>query len=290
RTSTPDTGAAQATDGGAFTTPPSTLNPLSYGAAYALITNTVTMNGQAGYEVGVELTAAAQPVDRCAGATRTSGACCFVPAAAAPDAPDAPGGLAGKNPDGGLSFVNASAGTLTFTDTSSNAALATSTYGQVPSGFGTGEGYATALINPVTWSTGDVLAVSATGESGQIPAFSASVHAVSMPDIAPPSTILHASTQVFTWTPDANAATMTVTLAAYASSTSGSGTSHGTVSCQVDDAAGALTIDPSVMQDFQAGDQCWTDLERASDQKVNVAGGHVAFAARALNEVIATIQ
>ena len=281
------TPAAKSTDGpdaATYVLPPSTLSPLSYGRAYALETNTITVNGQVGYEVGAEFTAATMPSDPCANATKRSGACCFIPAPATIDA-GAPTGPAGQNPDGGFSSVAESAGTLSFANTTSRSPLATSSYGQIPTGFGSALGYAIDLINPTTWNDGDVLSITAAGAPGQVTAFSGAIHAVKMPDATLSSTIARGSALAFTWTPDSNASTMTVTLTAAANNSA-----HGSVSCQVDDQSGALTIDSSLLQDFQAGDSCWTDVEREGDQHVELTGGHVTFASRALNQVIATIQ
>src|SRR5262249_41146826 len=133
-------------DGGAPASPASKVSTTpSYGEVYALETAAETANGQHGYLFAARLAAPPTSVDRCAGAALTSGACCFI--AAAPSEAGAPTGFAGQNPDGGPSFVEPNAGTLTLTNTSSGKDLSSLSYGPVHHGFGYAEGYPDNLLN-----------------------------------------------------------------------------------------------------------------------------------------------
>jgi hypothetical protein len=253
-------------------TPAKVASPLSYGEVFALVTTSVTTQGEPGYVFGAKLTSPEAVVDPCEGATSTVGSCCYVPPPATAAAPSK--GPAGLNPDGGLTYVDERAGTLTLSR-GTGETLAKIDYGTTIAGFGQGNGYPNQMINPTTWGSGDELRVSATGEDGHLPAFQASIRGVALPDV-PEQTSIKRSDVSFSWTPDASADTVTLTLDAYAE-----GTPHGKISCTVPDAAGKVTVDPTLTANYAVGDECWASLRRDASQVVELDGGHVTVRAKA---------
>jgi hypothetical protein len=190
---------------------------------------------------------------------------------------------------GGPTYVGETAGTISFTSGADAAALGSMTYGPVVAGFGEGEGYPQLLINPTTWSPGDLLSVSAQGAEGHVPAFAVSVRGVGLPSFPTPGAITRSAALDFSWTPDPNATTtMTLTLAAYANGTNG--TLRGTVVCTGADSAGAFSVDSSLLASFASGDQCWGSLERSASTSVELTGGRVTFTAKADQSFLAPIK
>jgi hypothetical protein len=188
------------------------------------------------------------------------------------------------------------AGELTLSDKGTT--LATASYGPMVSGFGVRQGYPSIDIDPLSWNAGDQLMV--TGVGGQVPAFSVSTKAVALPVVSPASSPFGSQltiprNQSFTihFTPDANSSTFFVTLTAESLGGTGSGTTtvRGTILCSVPETQGALTIDASLLQNFQAGDQCTQcGAYRQSFTQVAAGDAQVQFVVQGWSAIGATFQ
>jgi hypothetical protein len=253
----------------------------TYGEVFAMVTTSVTVNGQPGYVLGAKLEAASPVVGPCLASAKTVGACCYL--LPSPTTSTAPGTPAGVNPDGGPTYVDESAGKITFSAPESQ--LGSMDYGQVHAGFGQALGYPNLMINPTTWTTGDLLGVSARGADGHVPAFDASINAVDLPNVAAPDKVARTAALTVSWKADPNATTMTLTLSAFANQTS-----HGTIVCTASDSALGLSVDTSLLAKFAAGDQCWGSLERSASKSVELAGGHVTFTAKGEQTFIVPVE
>jgi hypothetical protein len=119
--------------------------------------------------------------------------------------------------------------------------------------------------------TSDVLHVSAAGATGQVAAFSASVAGVALPNATMPASLARDPALEISWTPDANATSMTLTLASYAQD----GAAHGTITCHVSEAVGTVSVAPTLLARFDSGDRCWGYLVRSASTNVNVERGSV---------------
>lgn len=254
----------------------------SYGDVFATVTTSVTANGQPGYLLGAKLETPTPKEDACKRSSKTVGACCFVPPATTTPPPTS-GLPAGATPDGSPTYVDESAGKIAFT--SGGAPMGSIDYGPTKAGFGQGRGYPNLMINPTSWSPGDLLGVSAEGADGHVPAFAASLRGVDLPNAATPTRLARSAAVSFSWKPDPNATTMTLTLSSFAN-----GTPHGTVVCAVADAAGGFSVDPSLLASFDAGDKCWGSLERSASKTVELAGGHVTFSAKGEQTFVVPVE
>jgi hypothetical protein len=138
--------------------------------------------------------------------------------------------------DEGTPNTAASAGTISFVDSTSQATLGTFTSSSA--------GY-TPLVgaSPTTrWAPGDMITVTATG--GDVGAFSQTVPALALPSVDFPSTFSATASLTLTWTPDPNAQTMSFVL---------DNGSDSEIICQTPDSVGTVTVDSSLFASFSAG-------------------------------------
>lgn len=138
--------------------------------------------------------------------------------------------------DDGTPNTAASAGAISFVDTTSHATLGTFTNFSA--------GY-TPLVgaSPTTqWAPGDTIKVTATG--GDVGAFSETIPALALPSVDFPSTFSATASLTLTWTPDPNAQTMRFVLGDRTGSQ---------IICQTPESVGTVTVDSSLFASFSAG-------------------------------------
>jgi hypothetical protein len=186
----------------------------------------------------------------CAGATTTVGSCCYF--APTPPPPD-------PVPGTGTPATEASAGTITLLDDTSNTSIGTFSYA--------GGGYVSVPMDASDlWQPGDQLTVSAAG--AQIGAFTVSAPALIPPSVQAPSSFAAAEGVQVTWQPDPNADTMSITI---------DDEDGGIVACSAPDAQGALTMDASLFASFRPGDRCEGSANRETVRYAQTPTGRVAF-------------
>jgi hypothetical protein len=271
------TGVQATSDSGPTTLP--SYGTITVGVADAFESNTnngKTVSGQPDVLSASLFPLATVPTSACAGATVTDGACCYV-AAATPPVPSS---------DGGPLYVMLDVGPITLTDVTSNASLGGIAYTQMFAGPGYADGYPGQDFGPSAWNAGDVLQIAVAGGAG-VSAFTAQTHALASPTSSPASSLDRTQSFTVSWTPDANATTMTVTLSAATASS----VSHGAVMCSVADASASVTITPSVLAAFASGDSVVGELTRTTSQEIAVGGGNaVTFVTSAASGFSATVK
>jgi hypothetical protein len=137
--------------------------------------------------------------------------------------------------DDGTPNTAASAGAISFVDTTSHATLGTFTNFSA--------GYTPVGASPTTpWAPGDTIKVTATG--GDVGAFSETIPALASPSVDFPSTFSATASLTLTWTPDPNAQTMTFGLGDRTGSQ---------IICQTADSVGTVTVDSSLFASLSAG-------------------------------------
>jgi hypothetical protein len=221
--------------------------------------NGVTVSGQPEVlSASLMPNATASAPSPCAAATITDGACCYVPAAPPSDAGAGSG-------DGGPDFVMLDVGPIALTNVTSGAALGSLGYTVFPEGVGYADGYPAQDLGPAAWNAGDTLQIAIqAGPLGS--AFTAQTQALASPKTTSPSSIARTQGVTISWTPDANADVMTVTLGATSAS-------HGLVTCVSPDTSKSVTITPPVLAGFTSGDAIAGVITRTKSQQIDVSGG-----------------
>jgi hypothetical protein len=202
----------------------------------------------------------------CAGATRSAGACCYIPNGRGPASPSPYTGYKWAIP-----------GTLSLVDETTSAPVVSFDSPEIG-----GE-----LLGGDAWRPGDVMTIRATG-GRDIGAFEASVRALAPLATPPLSSIRRAEALTLAWTPDSNAQTMTLTLEVSSPSMNADKTAYlhsvhrGSVVCVVPDAAQTVTVDASLLADFEAGDDWRGTLLRSDNVLVRTSTGPVTVASEAV--------
>ncbi len=187
----------------------------------------------------------------CPGAVAVAGVCC-----AYPPIPPHPTPLPG---DGGAAQgAGPDVGTIAFGDSTSGNPIGQYAYTN-------GTYYPPPAYPGLVWQPGDTLTVSATG-GPSIGAFTLSLPALIPPSPTVPATIGPSQDADFTWAPDPNADTMSISV--------GDGTGAEVV-CSVPDAQGSLTIEGSLLSGLQ--NACQGVAERAVRGYAQTPEGRVLF-------------
>jgi hypothetical protein len=190
------------------------------------------------------------------GTPLTVGACTYTP----------PFSIASPIHGTGSPSTTANAGTISIRNTTSGAALAAFSY----SG---GSGYTPVAATPtVAWQAGDVVTVTATGNDS-IGAFAQSIRTLAAPSVTFPSQSSAAQNMTLTWVPDSNAQSMSITLI---------NSRAASVTCQVSDSVGTVTIDSSLLTSMR-GDLTAASLTLSAGRETHDAvQGYASIQVRSL--------
>ena len=180
-------------------------------------------------------------------------------------------------------LADVSAGALTLQDGARS-------FGSLP--FTAGKGYASvnsATTASVTWSPGDTLGVSASGDASGVASFSGTVVAPSplagvTPALATLSTLSRASDFTLTWTAN-SAGTVALVILANAATAS-----DGTIRCNATGSSGTLTVPTALLTSFAAGDMAVLELGASNNVPLSVANASVELTAEATASGSATLQ
>ncbi|HEY8073859.1 MAG TPA: hypothetical protein VIF62_07115 [Labilithrix sp.] len=209
------------------------------------------------------------PQDPCSGAiARTRSCCAFPPARPPPTQPPGDGGTGTTTTP-----AESNAGTVSLTDATTNASLGTFEYER--------GAYTDAPANwtEAIWNPGDTLRLQAAG--AELGPFSVSAPALAIATVALPSSISRTRDLAITWTPDPNAQSFVLSLG---------GPNGRTVACFAADAAGALTVDASMLATFDASTRVQGVAERSATQYARTPAGRIAFEIFSWQTLDATLE